>query len=245
MQGPLIEISSRQPKARVIIGLAIVGAIVFAWFAVRWQLGTMLAELTTSTDPAARYSARQVRSLAPGDPLAAWLEADVEKSYVTQGGWETAAQMFATAVRLGPADYRWWIELGRYDGQTGRSELAEPAFRQAISLAPAYAYPRWQYGNFLLRSNRPDEAFVELRKSAEDNLAYREQVFSLAWDYFQHDPARVEALVGNAPEVQASLALFYAAHRLPADSLRIWNSLSDSEKARHPQTVRIIAASPD
>src|SRR5947208_13099909 len=104
MQGPLIEINSRQPKARVIIGLTILGAIVFAWFAVRWQLGTMLAELTTSTDPAARYSARQARSLAPGDPLAAWLEADVEKSYVTQGGSEPAAQMFETAVRLGPAD---------------------------------------------------------------------------------------------------------------------------------------------
>ena len=92
-----------------------------------------------------------------------------------------------------------------------------------------------------MRQGRSDEAFGELRKTTENNLTYREQVFSLAWDYFDHDPAHVEALAADTPDVRASLALFYAAHGQAADSLRLWNTLSDDQKAENPQTAKTIA----
>ena len=241
MTQSLTNLSSRHAKGRVVLVVVVLAALAFAWFGIRWQLGTMLAELTAPSDPAAKRVASAARGLAPGDPLSAWLLANSERNLFDPERIEPSVRAFEDVIRLSPNDYRWWIELGRTDEQADRPEQAEKAFRQAVALAPAYAFPRWQLGNFLLRQGRPDEAFAELRRTTEKNLAYREQVFSLAWDYFEHDPARVESLAADSPDVRVSLALFYAARGQAADSLRIWNTISDENKAENPETARIIA----
>ena len=241
MPEPFIRVSSREGKGRLILGVAIVAALGFAWFGIRWQLGTMLAELTPPNEPTAKYAASEAADLSPRDPLAVWLKAETEKDFFNSDNVEASVRRYENVVRLAPDDYRWWVELGRADGQAEYSDRAEMAFRRSVELAPSYAFPRWQFGNFLLRENRPAEAFDELRQITENDLTYREQVFSLAWDYFEHDPAKLEALASDTPEVRSSLALFYAARGQAADSLRIWNTLNDTQKAEHPQTARIIA----
>ena len=120
-------------------------------------------------------------------------------------------------------------------------DQAEQAFKRAVDLAPAYTFPHWQFGNFYLRQNRTDEAFAELTKTTEKSIVYREQVFSLAWDYFDKDPAKVEQLAANTPDVRVGLALFYAQRNSPKDALRIWNTLSDEAKAQNPQISKNIA----
>ena len=228
-------------KGRIFAALVIVVVLVFAWFSIRWQLGTMLSELTPPSDPSAGSIARAAHGLAPSDPLSAWLVANTDLDLFSPGGIDRSIKEFEDVVRRAPNDYRWWIELGRVYEQAGQPGKAEPAFREAVRLAPSYAYPHWQLGNFLLRQNRADEAFGELRKTTENNLTYREQVFSLAWDYFDHDPARVEALAADTPDVRASLALFYAARSQAADSLRVWNTLTEEQKADSPQIAKTIA----
>ncbi len=236
-----IKIFDASPSVRrIILGAVVILALAFGWFSIRWQIGSMFAELTSPNDPNAREVAEVAVSMAPSDPLANWLAASVEKDVFTPERIDAAAQMLVNVVRLSPYDYRWWIELGRGYEQSEQPELAEQAFLRAVELAPAYTYPRWQLGNFYLRQNRSDEAFAELRKATENNLTYREQVFSLAWDYFDHDPARVEALASDEPDVRRSLALFYAARGRAADSLRMWNSLTDEQKAEHPEYSKII-----
>jgi hypothetical protein len=241
MTGTFSTIRIRDARGWSLTGAAVLLAFAVAWFGVRWQLGSMLAELTPPNDPTAKYVANAAHDLAPNDPLAAWLKANAEKDLVIPENVEPAIRRFESVVRLAPNDYRWWIELGRADEQADFGDRAELAFRRSVELAPSYAYPRWQLGNFLLRAGRADEAFAELRKTTENNLTYREQVFSLAWDYFDHDPSKLEALAADTPDVRSSLALFYAARGQAADSLRVWNTLSDEEKAQHPQTARTIA----
>jgi tetratricopeptide (TPR) repeat protein len=219
----------------------IFAAIALGGLGVRWQLGSMLAELTSPSDPAAKNISEVARGLAPDDPLAMWLFANAHRDLFKPDSIEPSITGFENVVRSSPNDYRWWIELGRVEEQAERRDRAEVAFRRAIELAPSYAYPRWQYGNFLLRSGRPDEAFLEFRKTAENNYTYREQVFSLAWDYFDHDPARVEALAADTADSRASLALFYAARGQAEASLRVWNMLSDEQKSQNPQIARTIA----
>jgi len=231
----------RGRNARIIAGVMIVLSFAFAWFGVRWQLGSMLAELTTTNDPSVKSTAGVAHRLAPADPLSAWLVAVSNRDIFSKERANASVNSFEEVIRLSPNDYRWWIELGRVDEQVDRPAEAEVAFRQAAALAPSYAYPRWQLGNFLLRQGRSEEAFTELRKTTENNLTYREQVFSLAWDYFNHDPARVEAIAADTPDVRASLALFYAAHGQAADSLRVWNTLDEDQKAENPQTAKTIA----
>ena len=216
-------------------------AFIFAWFAVRWELGSLLAELTPPSQPNAEQVVRLARQLAPGDPQGMWLAASVEKENFSPDSLERSVKMFEDLIRISPNDFRWWIELGRAYEQAEMPENAEMAFKRAVSLAPTYTFPHWQFGNFYLRQNRSDEAFGELRKTTERSQVYREQVFSLAWDYFDKDPAKVEALAVDTPDVRATLALFYAARGSADNALRVWNTLTDEQKAAHVDTAKRIA----
>ncbi len=230
----LVTIDTSATRPRIFLAVAAVVVLALAWFGVRWQLGSMAAALTPPSDPNAADIADVATGLAPSDPLGWWLLGSVETG-------SSGLAMFEKAVKLSPYDYRWHIELGRAYERADRLADAEAELRKATELAPTYAYARWQLGNFLLRQKRTDEAFEELKKAASNNHAYRDQVFSLAWDYFDKDPSKVEPLAPDAPEGRAGLALFFAARGKAADSRRVWNSLSDEEKAANPQFANLIA----
>lgn len=234
-------IEMKGAKVRVLLAAAILFALVFGWISVRRQFGDMLAELTATNDPNAAAAAEIAGNMAPSDPLPMWLKATVAKNDFNLERSRSSIGLFEATVRLAPADFRWWIELGRSYEQADLPEKAEAAMKRAIELAPFYTFPRWQLGNFYLRQGRSDEAFAELRKATENNQLYREQVFSLAWDYFGKDTAQLEKVIADKPDVYASLALFYGARGQAADSLRIWNRLGDEDKAAHPQFLSVIA----
>ena len=237
----LTGIDSRNVKSRIMLVCVIVFALIFSWFAVTRQLGSMIADLTSPDHPAAQSAADIAISLAPTDPVARWLAASVKMKDTAPDHLDLAVKLFEEAARLSPFDYRWRIELGRAYEQADKPELAEIEFHRAIELAPTYAFPRWHLGNFYLRQDRIEDAFVELRKAAENNQTYREQAFSLAWDYFDKDPEKVEKLATDTPDSRASLALFFAARGRASESLRIWNLLSEPEKAANPQVAKNIA----
>ena len=241
MSERLIIFDTRRPLAKAFVFAGIGLVLLFAFFAVRWQLGDMLAELTPSTDPNVSQIAQAAVTLAPSDPRTRWLSATAETSVFTSNAVDTSVSIFGETVRLSPFDFRWWIEYGRALERAGQPDEAEKAFRQAIKLAPNYAYPHWQLGNFYLREGRGDEAFTELRLTTESNQIYRNQVFALAWDYFGHQSAMVERLAADKLDVRADLASFFALRSQPADALRVWNSLSDEEKSQYPQAATFIA----
>ena len=230
MTSDLIALDSKSLRSRLLLAAAILSALVFAWFGVRWQLGDMLANLTPPTDPNAPAIAVLAKNLAPANPLTSWLRASSGDDGTGENS-DSSLERFEQTVRLAPYDFRWRVDLGRALEQDGQTERAEAEFKRAVELAPSYAYPRWHLGNFYLRQKRTDEAFAQLKKATENNIEYREQVFSLAWEYFDKDAAQIEKLAGDQPEPRASLAYFFAAHGRAADSLRNWNFLSDRDKA--------------
>ncbi|MEP6904055.1 MAG: carbohydrate binding domain-containing protein [Actinomycetota bacterium] len=219
----------------------IIVALGFAWFSVSWQLGNMLATLTPPNDPQAMAVADFSYTLSPRDPITNWLKASVEKEVFTPESLTKSVKDFEQTVRFAPEDYRYWLELGRADEQAENYEKAEKAFSRAINLAPNYCNVHWQVGNFYLRQGRESEAFTELKKSAETSAIYRPQVFSIVWEYFEKDTAKLEQMAGEKPDVRAGLAKFYAAKERPEDSLRIWNTLSDEGKQRNQDVARLIA----
>jgi hypothetical protein len=231
----LVVDPSNSTKSRVIVAIVVILSLAAAFFAVRWQLGNMLADLTRFTDPNAEEIAAVAADWAPGDPVARWLKAS------TAADPAEAIRLFEQTIQLAPNDYRWRIELARALEQDEQSERAEAELKKALELAPAYAYPRWHLGNFYLRQDRADDAIAELRKAAENNQFYRDQVFSLAWDYFNKDAAQLENLAGEGAEARARLAHFFAARGYAADALRNWNRLSDEEKSKRDYIARVIA----
>lgn len=232
---------STKLTTRIGIAAIIAGALFFAWFGVRWRVGNMLAELTPVSQANAAEIAQFAHRLAPSDPVPLWLAAVKAKENLADDDPGRAISLFENAVRRSPGDFRWWLELGRGYEQAERFDEAELAFKSAIELAPVYSFPRWQIGNFYLRRNRAEDAFAELKLTTEKSAEYREQVFSLAWDYFGHDPAMVENTSSDVPEARAGLAVFFAAHGAAEDALRLWNTLDDVQKAGHPQLPKNIA----
>ncbi len=234
-------LDARRMPVRVGLAAAILFALVFGWFAARWQLGNMLADLTGATDPNAKEIAALAVSFAPADPAANWLFVSAKKDDFAAGSSFETAKSFETVNRLAPFDYRWWVQLGRMREQAEEFDAAETAYRRALELAPSYVYPRWQTGNFYLRRNQGDKAFAELKQVADGNTIYRDQVFSLAWDFYNKDTARLEQIAGDAVPTRAALAKFYASKERADDALRVWNSLSDEERQANTPTAKVIA----
>lgn len=222
----LLAINSRNTAARICMGVFVVIALLIGWFAVRWQIGILLSDLTPPTDPNAGEVGLVATRLAPADPGPILLSAAAENDP------QKAIALFEDAIRLAPNDFRTRIELGRAYEQDDQIERAEVEFKRAVELAPNYAAPRWHLGNFYLRQERESEALSQLTHAAEHNQAYRDQVLSLAWDYFQKDPTRVEKLVSE-PAAVAHLAYFFAARGAAAASLRNWDRLSAADKERY------------
>ncbi len=219
-------LDSRSLPVRICIGVAVISVLAFGWLAIRWQVGNMLAELTSPFDAGAANIARTALNLAPRDPAAMWLFVNTNNS----GDNSKTEINLGDVVRLSPSDFRWWIEYGRGREQSGDAPGAEKALQKAVELAPNYTFPRWQLGNFYLRQNRGDEAFRELAKVAETNRLFGEQVYSIAWEYFDRDTAKLEQIAGTAAEARANLAKFLAGKGRAEDCLRIWNTLTNEEK---------------
>lgn len=234
-------IETKNWKWRVILILLIVAALVFGWFSISWQIGNMLAALTPANQSNARTIADFAHGLSPRDPMTNWLKANIEKDTFSPQSLDNAAAYMEKAVRYAPLDYRYWLELGRVYEQNENYEKAEKAFLRAAAVAPNYSNVHWHIGNYYLRRGQETEAFAALGKSAETSAVYREQVFSVVWEYFEKDKTKLEQLGGEKSDMRAGLAKFYAAKELPEDSLRIWNTLSEEDKTRNQDIARLIA----
>jgi tetratricopeptide (TPR) repeat protein len=227
----LIVIESTNTRARITLAAVIIVTLVCGLLMIKWQLGNMFATLTPVGDPNAAQIAALAWGWSPNDPSAGWLAATTKNDL----------GMFEQTVRLAPFDYRWRQELGRALEQDEQPDRAEAEFKRAIELAPNFAFPHWRLANFYLRQDRVDEALAELKKAAENNQTYREQSFSLVWDYFGKDTAIVESIAGDKPESRARLAYFFAGRGHADDAIRIWNTLDDETKAANPELAKGMA----
>ena len=234
-------IETKTWKGRIILLAFVVTALTFAWFSVSWQLANMFAALTSTNDPNAKQIADLSKSLSPRDPITNWFKASIDNETFTAESLLKSVEGFEQTVRFARADYRYWLELGRVYEQTENYDKAEKAFQYAVSLAPNYSNVHWHQGNFYLRQGKEQEAFAELEKSAESSAIYREQVFSIIWEYYEKDTVKLEQLAKEKSDMRAGLAKFYAAKERPEDSLRIWNSLSEQDKMRNQDVARLIA----
>ncbi|HKZ02496.1 MAG TPA: tetratricopeptide repeat protein, partial [Pyrinomonadaceae bacterium] len=179
MSQPLIHIDSRKTVTRVLTIFVLAVAAAWAVLLVRWYIGNTLAEYFNPESSGADL-ARMAVSLAPDDPLTHWRLADFTERKLPIDEIGAAIQEYEVAVSLSPFDYRYWMALGRALEQAGEMERGERALRRAVELAPSYSYPRWYLGNLLLRNERYDEAFHELRQASEADPEFRSQLFNLA-----------------------------------------------------------------
>ncbi len=232
----LHALESKSVPVRIALVLFAVVSLVFLYFAGSWQLGNMIASITEPIAGNAKSVSEIAVTMSPQDPMTNWLAAVLRQDEKID---EVAG--FEKVVRLSPHDYRWWGQLGRAYEQADKTKQAEAAFKRSAELAPNYVFPQWQLGNFYLRAGNEKEALVSLQNAARLDPAYREQVFSIVWDFYEQDSAKLETLAGNNSNVNAGLAKFYAAKGLPEKSLEMWTRLSKKEQQENSAVARLVA----
>jgi tetratricopeptide (TPR) repeat protein len=226
--------------ARAVSIAVVVIAILIASLGAKWQLGDMLARVTPAAEPNAVIAADDALRLAPADPQASSLRAEIGNDPSSEDT-RTAVEIAEQTVRLSPFDCRWRTALARNLADEGRILDAEEQFKRAIELAPTYADVRWYYGNFLLRQGRGDEAVGQFKIAAADDPEYRRQVLALVWDYSVHDAAVLESVAGEGVDNISQLTFFLASHGRGSDAVRNWNRLTEVEKATRSNIALNIA----
>jgi len=233
----VVQINSRKAPVRIAMILLIAGAVVWAWFAVRWYVGNTMAEYF-DPDEGDIKTLRVAASLGPNDPLPHWRLGEIVQKRFPPDQMGRAIEEYETAVSLSPNDYRFWMSLGTALEQNGDMDRAERALRRSVELAPSYSYPAWYLGNLLLREARYPDAFAELRRASESNSELRPQLFNLAWEVYSPDVEAVKTAIGSTPEARASFAEYLVGRGRFDDGLNVWATLSDSEKKANREAGR-------
>lgn len=235
-QLPVLSPTARQFVRR---SIAVVGILVCCCgmgSGARAGLARLLADYGAATnqlgsvDEAVRWSAT--------DPEAHHAHALV----LTDMGQAAAAlPEFERAVALRPDDYYLWLEVGHAREETADAAGARAAFKVAMQLAPGYAQPQWQYGNFLLRTGEVDAAFGALRQASASDALLFPAMIDLAWGaYDGQAQAVLSATQPRTDAARMTLANFFAAHREYGAALNLFRLVGS--KARPEEQRALVAA---
>lgn len=222
------KIGSHAPAVRAVV--VVLGLIASGWGV--WTVGRMGTSRLLSEYGVLQNSPDAINVaalLTPNDPEARYARA------VMLAGNNDARESLAEyerAVSLRPSDYVLWQELGRARDGAGDLQGALDALSKAVSLAPYYAQPRWQMGNVLLRSNRREEAFDELRRAARSNPKFFAALSDLAWGAYGGDAVAVEAAVQpQSYSERMTLARYFAKRGMTAQALDLYRAAGSSAGA--------------
>jgi carbohydrate binding protein with CBM4/9 domain/tetratricopeptide repeat protein len=228
----IVNIPLAAPSLRLLLLVPIILAVLGGWFSVRWYLGNTIAEVATTSDTPNIELARVGGRWAPADPFVHWRLGVISERDFSVNNLADTVREFEAAVRLSPNDFRYWDELGRALESSGNSAAAEIALRRATELSPYYAYPRWHFGNALLRNGKLAEAFPQLFQAAQANPQLWPQVLNLAWQAYDQDVDRIANEACKEPSVRTMFATFLVGAKKFDDAVRLWKTLSPDQRAQ-------------
>ena len=240
-----ITFSFNPPVLRWILLLPALVALTGACFAVRWYVGNVVTEYTSTPDADGIEMARLAARWAPDSALAHWRLGSLQEKNFSAANQAAAVEEYRLAVQAEPNDFRYWMELGRALEAAGDRENGEKALRRAVELAPSYSHPRWQYGNLLLREGRIDEAFAQLSRAAEADAAMQPPVFALTSQIFGDDLSKIATALPSASlRLQFALSLINA--KKPDEALRVIQTVSAADRksagATIDETIKALVA---
>ncbi len=222
----------------ILSSLGILIFLLLIWFTASAGVSRLLANYALLNSDLT--AANQSVSLAPTDPETRRVRAAV--LYRLKRTKEAAAEL-EHAVALRPRDDYLWLELAMIRDELQDSQGALVAFDQSVELAPFYAHPRWQRGNFLLRQRRYDDAFADLRKAAASDPSFVPNLIDLAWSISGGDLMATEQRAQIAsPEMRAAFAAFLAKKGKTKEAAEHLASAGHVSEAARRQVVRDLIA---
>lgn len=211
-----ISFQINSTKQRLVLILLVVFVIIWLLFVMKWSLANSM-----STQSQYKEISQLAVDLSPNDPQPYYSLAALNEKTVTANSFADAVLNYEKAASLSPNNYLLWLSLGQAREQNSDFIGAEKAIRKALELAPNYSELHWVLGNMLLRNDKKDEAFVEIKKAAETNLKYINPSVSVAWQAFDGDIAKISSVFGDSDLVASSLAVLLAKKGNFDDALKV------------------------
>lgn len=208
------------------------------WFTARVGYSRMIARYASLTGN--EVASIKAVEMTPLDAQAHRVRAAV---LYTAGLVPEAAKELEVAASLRPRDNYLWLQLGII-----RDELKQPdalqAFNEAVRLAPYYAHPQWQRGNFLLRSGLHEEGFLDMRNAAASNQRLAPSLIDLAWGVSRGNSALTEQWAGITDDtMRIAFAQFLTRKGKARDALEQFRSSKVvSNQARRELMQEMISA---
>jgi hypothetical protein len=199
--------------------------ILAVFFVVRWCIADTLATQTQGVE-FAEYAAQ----LSPSNPRAAYTAAFWRERTFLADDFQKALAGYERATALAPNDFRMWFDLGKARDRNGDSQGAEKAYRKAIELAPNYSRNHWALGNLLLREDRTDEAFAEIRRAVANDTTLANPAVGVAWNFFDGNVPVISQTIGDSTPIKAALLTFLASQQRFDEAFTLWNALSENDK---------------
>ena len=136
-----------------------------------------------------------------------------------------AREEYETAARLNPDRAGHWMELSKYDEQAGDTARSRYAMQMALEKDPHYAQTHWAAANFYLRIGDLEVADTELRRTADLDMLYLEQVLDLAWRFYEDPQKMMAAYVPNTKDGNLIALNFFVAKNSQDGATRAWDRL--------------------
>ncbi len=200
-----ISFQINSTKQRLVLILIVVFVIIWLLFAMKWSLANSM-----STQSQYKEISQLAVDLSPNDPQPYYSLAALNEKTVTPNSFADAVINYEKAASLSPNNYLLWLSLGQARERNSDFVGAEKAVRKALELAPNYSEIHWVLGNMLLRNDKKEEAFAEIKKAAETNSKYINPSVSVAWQAFDGDITKISNVFGDSDLVNSSLAVLLA-----------------------------------
>ena len=120
-----------------------------------------------------------------------------------------AHSSFLEAVQLAPARGRHWFELAWTEGNLRRDDVADPLFRYALYLEPAWSRLRADYALFLASRGQVEEALgqLEIGRKLKPGLTPYDAV-SIIGPYVKDDPAILRRASGEGTKAEQAVSRY-------------------------------------
>jgi tetratricopeptide (TPR) repeat protein len=159
-----------------------------------------------------------------------------------EGDFAAALEDFRRAIRRRPKDYQLWLAAGRLAEQSDQPSEAEKNYRKSIQLAPFYAEPHLELGNFLVRGGRAEEGFAELRQAVRRRSAYFDEVFDTAYRTTGGDAAKALSFLSplEASSIDRAAEILSTKNEFSALVLLACGAENLSETKRHELVQKLF-----
>jgi tetratricopeptide (TPR) repeat protein len=203
-------------KQRVLLIAVAIFIVIWLIFAIKWSLANSM-----STQSQFKEISQFAIDWSPNDPQPYYSLAALNEKSLSPNDLAEAVSNYEKAVALSPNNYLLWSSLATARDRNDDSVGAEKAIRKALELAPNYSEVRWILGNILLRNEKSEEGFVEIRKAAETNPKFVYPTASTALQIFDGDLNKITQNIGQSDQINSALAVILAKKERFDDALTL------------------------